>query len=299
MKKPNEFDTLKYFVTSDPDEAWGIKMTTAGFESMKTRDDDPILAMHPSSYRFKSNQGRILNEYQIVYITEGRGVFKSSSCDATQINAGTMFLLFPGEWHSYYPDPKFGWKSYWIGFNSSIIDKRLNAEYFSKKECVCNVGISETIINLYKEVILIANEDKIGSQNLIGSIALHILGLFYYKNLNHNENNNTRIINKLNKARTIMRENLANEILFEDLAKELGVGYSWFRRMFKKYEGISPAQYLIQLKIIKTKELLTSSDLSISEIAYKLGLESKSQLSTFFKKHEGISPSEFRKIIQS
>jgi AraC-like DNA-binding protein len=65
--------------------------------------------------------------------------------------------------------------------------------------------------------------------------------------------------------------------------------------MFKKYEGISPAQYLIQLRIIKIKELLTSSDLSISEIAYQIGLESKSQLSTFFKKYEGISPSEFRK----
>jgi hypothetical protein len=206
MKKLDEFDILKYFVTSDPDDAWGITMTTAGFESMKTRDNDAILAMHPSNYRFKSNQGRILNEYQIVYITEGRGVFKSTSCDITQIQAGTMFLLFPGEWHSYYPDPKFGWKSYWIGFNGSIIHKRLSAEYFSKKECICNVGISATIINLFKEVLLIATEDKVGSQNLISSIALHILGFFYFKNLNHNDNNNTRIIDKLNKARTIMRK---------------------------------------------------------------------------------------------
>ena len=92
-----------------------------------------------------------------------------------------------------------------------------------------------------------------------------------------------------------MRENLTNKIIFEDLAKELGVGYSWFRRMFKQYEGISPAQYLIQLRIIKIRELLTTSNLSISEIAYQIGLESKSQLSTFFKKYEGISPSEFRK----
>lgn len=298
MKKFEEIDTLKYFASSNSDDTWGITMTTAGFESMKTRDDDPILAMHPSDYRFKANQGRILNEYQLVYIVEGRGVFKSASCDSSQINAGTMFLLFPGEWHSYFPDPKIGWKSYWIGFKGSIIDKRIGAEYFSKKECICNVGINETIIKLYKEVLFVAAEDKVGSQHLISSIAFHILGFFYYKNLNHIENINTRIIDMLNKARTIMQENLANKILFEELAKELGIGYSWFRRMFKKYEGISPAQYLIQLRIIKIKELLTSSDLSISEIAYHIGLESKSQLSTLFKKYEGISPSEFRKMNQ-
>jgi len=299
MKKQEETNILKYFASNNYDETWGIKTTTAGFESMISRDDDPILAMHPSNYRFKSEQGRILNEFQLIYITEGRGVFKSASSGTSQINAGTMFLLFPGEWHSYYPDPKIGWKSYWIGFSGSIIEKRVSAGHFLKKECICNVGINETIINLYREVILVASENLVGSQYYVSSIAQHILGFFYYKNLNHIENSNTRIIDKLNKARIIMRENLANDILFEDLAKELGVGYSWFRRMFKKYEGISPAQYLIQLRIINIKELLTSSDLSISEIAYQIGLESKSQLSNFFKKYEGISPSEFRKIIQS
>jgi hypothetical protein len=290
-----EVDNLKYFITSDVYNTWGINVTTAGFECMRTRDHDPVLAKHPSKYSFKSSQGRVLNEFQIVYIVEGRGVFKSNSCNTTKILAGTMFLIFPGEWHSYYPDPKVGWKSYWIGFEGPIMDERLKANYFSKKECICHIGISETITNLYKEILKIASIDKVGSQNLISSIALHILGHFYYKNLNHTENSNTRIIDMLNKSRIIMRENLTNKIIFEDLAKELGVGYSWFRRMFKQYEGVSPAQYLIQLRIIKIRELLTTSNLSISEIAYQIGLESKSQLSTFFKKYEGISPSEFRK----
>ena len=74
--------------------------------------------------------------------------------------------------------------------------------------------------------------------------------------MNHIDNRNTNIIDRLNKARCIMRDNLSDNIKFEELAKDLGIGYSWFRRMFKKYEGISPAQYLIQLKINKIKELL-------------------------------------------
>ncbi|MFN8254456.1 MAG: AraC family transcriptional regulator [Bacteroidales bacterium] len=299
MKEQPEIDIIKYFVNKDSEETWGITCTTAGYEGMKSRDHDVVLKMHPSKYRFKSEQGRILNEFQLVYITEGKGVFKSASLNSTNVNAGTMFMLFPGEWHSYYPDPKTGWKEYWIGFKGSIIDSRVSFGYFSKTSPICIVGISETIINLYKEVIYIANKDKIGSQQLISSIALHLLGFYYYKKLNCLENGNTRVVNMLNKARCFMRERLAEEISFEEMAKELGMGYSWFRRMFKKYEGLSPAQYLIQLKIARIKELLTTSDFSISEIAEQVGFESKSQISTFFKKYEGISPSTFSKTNRS
>lgn len=108
MINPAEVDNLKYFITSDVYNTWGINVTTAGFECMRTRDHDPVLAKHPSKYSFKSSQGRVLNEFQILYIVEGRGVFKSNSYNTTKILAGTMFLIFPGEWHSYYPDPKVG-----------------------------------------------------------------------------------------------------------------------------------------------------------------------------------------------
>jgi AraC-like DNA-binding protein len=296
MKKQQELNIHKYFVGSNLDDLWGMTITTAGFENMKSRDDDPVLKLHPSEYRFKSNKGRILNEFQLLYIIEGSGTFKSATCESSTINAGTMILLFPGEWHSYYPNPQIGWKLYWVGFKGFIIDKWIGADYFSKRQPKCEVGISESIITLCKEIINLVNEDKIGSQQMISGLVMHILGFFYYKNLNHINNENIRLINMLNKARLIMRENLSRELSFEEIAKEIGMGYSWFRRMFKKYEGLSPAQYLIQVRISKIKELLSTTDLSVSEIAYHIGFESKSQFSTYFKKHEGISPSEFKKL---
>jgi AraC-like DNA-binding protein len=289
-----EIEFLKYFVANHNDEAWGMITTTTGFQEMKSRDKDPILERHPSGYSFKSSQGRILNEYQLVYIVDGKGVFRSSSIKLTKVNAGTMFLLFPGEWHTYYPYPSVGWKEYWIGFKGPVMENRVRAGFFSKEDPLCNIGISESIISRYNEIINIASKDKIGSQQVISSIALSILGSFYYKRLNSIENQHTRIINMLNQARCQMRENLGESISLEELVRNLGMGYSWFRRMFKKYEGISPKQYLIQLKVAKIKELLTTTDMSISEIADQVGIENKSQLSTFFKKHEGIKPSDFR-----
>ena len=59
--------------------------------------------------------------------------------------------------------------------------------------------------------------------------------------------------------------------------------------------GISPGQYQQQLKLARAKELLSSSNLSIAEIAFELNFECVGQFSTFFRKKEGVTPSEFRR----
>ena len=99
-------DQLRYLTISAIDEEWGIVVTTVGYQFIPPKGNYP-LSKHPDNYNFKPQTGRILNEYQLVYITKGSGYFSSQSCKMQKINAGTMILLFPGEWHSYYPDSEF------------------------------------------------------------------------------------------------------------------------------------------------------------------------------------------------
>ena len=75
------------------------------------------------SYLFYKGSGRTLDEYQLVYITAGRGRFESASCPSQTVEAGTMLLLFPNEWHSYSPDPGTGWTEWWVGFRGANIDR--------------------------------------------------------------------------------------------------------------------------------------------------------------------------------
>ncbi len=80
----------------------------------------------------------------------------------------------------------------------------------------------------------------------------------------------------------------------KELAKQYNVGYSYFRQMFKKYTGVSPGQYHLQLRLIRAKELLISTNKSIKEISYEQGFQSIYYFSNLFKKKEGMNPSEFR-----
>jgi transcriptional regulator GlxA family with amidase domain len=92
-----------------------------------------------------------------------------------------------------------------------------------------------------------------------------------------------------------MRENIEDDIDLRKLAEDNNIGYSYFRKMFKKYTGISPHQYHLELKIMRAKELILSTEKSIKEISFELGFHSIYYFSRLFKKKTGIAPTELRR----
>lgn len=87
------------------------------------------------------------------------------------------------------------------------------------------------------------------------------------------------------------RENLSDQ-----LSKHLHHDYSYLSNLFSSVEGVTIERYFIALKIEKAKELLVYGELSLSEIAWKLGYSSVQHLSHQFKKVTGLTPSYFKQI---
>ena len=86
-----------------------------------------------------------------------------------------------------------------------------------------------------------------------------------------------------------------SEILSNTLLKD----YSYLSRLFSEVEGITIEKYAINQKIEKVKELIIYDELSLSEIAYKLGYSSVAHLSNQFKKVTGFTVTYFKKIGQN
>jgi len=72
--------------------------------------------------------------------------------------------------------------------------------------------------------------------------------------------------------------------------------YNYLSNLFSEIEGITIEQFIIFQKIEKVKELLVYNELSLSEIADKLGYSSVAYLSTQFKKTTGLTPSYFKSV---
>lgn len=283
---------LYYLPIAPHDEQWGIVCTTAGHQHVPPGTSYPV-SQHPDNYSFSKGCGRTLNEYQLVYITAGRGRFESASCLPTTVEAGTMILLFPQEWHSYSPDPQTGWTEWWVGFRGVNIDKLVRPGFISREHPVFRIGYSGGIEQCYREIIAVIEGERAGFQPLISSIVLHILGsvLFKHSNLLYTDN---PVVEKINRAKAIMRSDFSRNSSAERIAREVGMGYTWFRRTFREYVGMAPAQYQQTVRLNKARELLATTTRTVSEIAYMLGFESVSAFSLFFRSRERVSPSLYR-----
>lgn len=80
------------------------------------------------------------------------------------------------------------------------------------------------------------------------------------------------------------------------LADTLNKDFAYLSRLFSSVSGITLERYILTLKTERVKELLTYDELTLSEIAYRLGYSSTAHLSAQFKKETGMTPSAFKSL---
>lgn len=93
----------------------------------------------------------------------------------------------------------------------------------------------------------------------------------------------------------LIESNISDVPTVENLAKEAGFNINKLQEGFKKLYGTTVNNYVQKVRLDAAYNLLTKTDLSISEIVNAIGLSSKSYFSKIFKEKYSISPSEFRK----
>ncbi len=91
-------------------------------------------------------------------------------------------------------------------------------------------------------------------------------------------------------------ENLDNsDFSATTICQELGISRSNLYRVIKEHYNTSPSLYIRKQKLLKAKELLEISNLKVSEISYKIGIDSPQNFSKYFTQEFGINPTEHRK----
>lgn len=104
------------------------------------------------------------------------------------------------------------------------------------------------------------------------------------------------IIKSIYEKENMLGENVKFSTMLE---REVGLEYHYLSSLFSSQESITIEQYLILQKIERAKELLKYGELTLSEIAYKLGYSSVQHLSNQFRKVTGFSASQFKSLTKS
>jgi AraC-like DNA-binding protein len=273
---------------------WGIYVVDCGFNRIEPGSVYPATPeKHLPDYLFTWKEGRTLDEYQLVYISKGRGVFETEETGRVRVEEGQAFLLFPGVWHRFRPVKTVGWDENWIGFKGDVAD-RIMDEFFSPEKAVIRVGQDQELLHLMRSIVGITDAAPAGFKQIMGARALEALAIVRSRSMNIRRVDR-EVAKKVQKARQYLVEHYRESIDTEALARKLGLSISRFRAVFKEHTGVAPHQYQIDVRMNLARHWLTESSHSISEIADMLGFSSVFYFSRLFKRKEGVSPSVYRK----
>lgn len=145
-----------------------------------------------------------------------------------------------------------------------------------------------------------SNIDKFSQQIIISQIEvlLNYADRFYHRQFITRKITNHKILNRLEDILTdyFNSEDLVVKGLprVQDIAESLNVSSNYLSGLLKVLTGQSTQQHIHNKLIEKAKEKLSTTDLSVSEIAYALGFEHPQSFSKLFKTKTNFSPLEFR-----
>ena len=95
-------------------------------------------------------------------------------------------------------------------------------------------------------------------------------------------------------VRNYIYNNYATDLNLDSLSDSTFISKYHLIRLFKKYYGLTPRQYLIDVRIQNSKEHLRNG-MSVTETCFEIGFESLGSFSTLFKSKIGKSPSKYQK----
>mgnify|MGYP006283544595 CR=1 FL=1 len=283
----------RYLPTDQQARKWGWRLIDAGRQKVAPGAPYPSTG-HPMGYLFDREGRRTLEEFQLVFIASGSGVFDSQSVPPRAVHAGSVLVLFPDEWHRYRPDPQTGWTEYWIGFSGREAT-RIMGDFFSPRDPVLAVAQPDVLVGHFEHILeWLRRPLFLGKEPILASqvpLALALLRSGPPPSSADPPSEEQFVI----LAKAMMLEQLDRRADLEKLARDLGISYSKFRFAFKKQTGFPPREYENRIKLNRARDLLTREGRSVSETAGLLGYSSVYYFSRAYKRHFGHPPSAGRK----
>lgn len=240
----------------------------------------------------------VRDNYVLHFIVDGKGTFKIDGT-TTELKTGDMFILPKGKVTFYQADSKHPWTYLWVGFSGSkaenILSKtQLLDHYF------CHSTLESKVLDQIVKLTQFRDQklDDVTELQLIAE--LYKLLAFLMKELPSKSMSDSNILiqNYIKQTKKIIHTQYSKTLKVSQIAKKLNLNRSYLYKIFKEETGYSIKDYLGQIRMEKSADLLTSTTFHISEIANAVGFPDALAFSKAFKKHFGQSPSNYRKALK-
>ncbi|MFD2157783.1 helix-turn-helix domain-containing protein [Rubritalea tangerina] len=169
-------------------------------------------------------------------------------------------------------------------------NKEIDPDFFLKVSEAMPPHVARDVVYLFDEAKVYTKDEYKSRLTLLGAFALQLSDLA--NNLLIKPNPKSGGIVDITKR--YIHEKLSEKISLDALAENANVTNSYLCKQFKKATGLTVVEYINRHRIEMAKELLTSKNVRIIEIAYETGFQSLSQFNRSFHRYTGQSPTEYK-----
>jgi AraC-like DNA-binding protein len=212
-----------------------------------------------------------------------------------ELKRGAVFLIDCRDYHLYHTDPDDLWEFNWVHIGGKT-GQDYAEQLLKQGGPVVREAEGEITAGLERLHELMRNRDE--RSDLLGaSLIVEMLTSVLLAAM-EGQRKEERIPSFVRQIKTCLELRLRDSVSLDDLAREFSVSKYHLSREFKKFTGYSPYEYLINLRLAEAKELLKTTDLSVEEVAYRVGYTNVTHFIQTFKKREQSTPLRFRKVWQ-
>ena len=238
-------------------------------------------------------------DYGLLYIDRGSVEFDLGN-GFQSVSEGTFLLFRPGEAHRSRIKKDNDANHYWLYFSGTAVDSILDGLSLSGVRLI-KTGKDPRIIGIYESII---RELLYREPGFIESINSKIIELLTFAarsgGVTRNADGQDCVIvgtmwdERIANAMHEIRINPEHFYTVDELAAMCHLSKFYFCRLFAKSAGIAPHRYILLMKLEKARDMLSESDMTVVEIATRLGFSDVAILWRAFIREYGMSPSEFR-----
>lgn len=220
---------------------------------------------------------RVINSYELIFVLSGTVYINEDNVDY-QLKKNEILLLSPTAHH-------FGYKKssdtsfFWIHFTGDA-PINVNMKY-------------QMLSDTYNLSLLFKQLLHYQSDNQTAECLNYITRLILIEVFSLRSNNNSNKI--VAEVAAWVSSNKDSLITVEQVSEHFGYNTDYISRLFKMHYGKKLKEYINDVKASYIKQLLLTSNLSLTDVAYSTGFEDYKYFLKFFKYHEGVTPSQFLK----
>lgn len=225
------------------------------------------------------------------YTIKGTGIIQIKD-EIFHLNTGNAFFVKIPSNHRYYlPSDSNEWEFIQISlFGEEAI--RCHEEITDQFGHVLNLNFDSPPIIAIFEMLKIVSTNNLNDAYEASSLAYSFLMALHRHMLNIQTN--TEWPNAISDAITFIHNNYQDPIGLDDIVNASNLSKYHFTRLFHKTIHATPIQYLTSIRINKAIDLLKKENLTIEDIALKVGFSNGNYFGKVFRASLGISPGEYR-----